>query len=316
MKKHKALYSVLLVSLLTVVSLFAFKPVTPPMNPPVVAATTIIPTPTFRGMYVNDFNTILGTSAKEDSVLNYITAHNLNALYFYDLSSILGTPSNFAKLDTLIAKAKRRGVMWFGGTRASYNRAVVATNSNVAYNTTARNKLNTFNLENEFWNYEVNNLAGNLPYLQWKIENSKIYTYCVSKSIIADMYMGHFKDPYNNTPATVIANQIAKQNHRVLISDYVTTTKFINKTEGNFSAIKERLQILGTEAQKRTGGYVDVIIIFHGGNDYMHSYFTNHTFVDAYNSVVATFNKSSFTGKKAIRIKGYMIYGYQQVKTL
>ena len=47
--------------------------------------------PTLKGLYVNDFNTILGNVSQENSLLSFANVRSFNTLYLYDLNDVTST---------------------------------------------------------------------------------------------------------------------------------------------------------------------------------------------------------------------------------
>ena len=84
---------------------------------------------------------------------------------------------------------------------------------------------------------------------------------------------------------------------------------------GAFNNIEDRLIDLGT-AGALAGKIVNIVVIFSAKMVDSYTYFQTHTFQEAYDKVVTSFNAASFTGKANINLMGWNVYGYQQAQSL
>ena len=64
--------------------------------------------PAYRGIYINDFEFILGNISKEDSLLNWCKKRKFNAISLYDLGTIFDNPANTIPLANFIKKARKK----------------------------------------------------------------------------------------------------------------------------------------------------------------------------------------------------------------
>jgi hypothetical protein len=121
--------------------------------------------------------------------------------------------------------------------------------------------------------------------------------------ITTEIYMGWFQNPQGQ--AFQQANILEGLLDRILIHDY--------QTSPSFGYLQNRTTYLGEAAnsQNRT---IDLIVIFSAEYSFMNSYFNvssqNHTFEDAYQTVLNQFNTASFNCKANVRLIGYQIYAY------
>lgn len=320
-------------------------------NPkPVTTTTTIYTTTTtttgntdiFRGLYLNDFNLIVGNPSEENLVYNWVQSNNVNHIYCYDLTPILSTLTGRNNVRNFNETIRTYGVTHIGGIGGSEKTLIgsgtTGENSRILYNNECvipEQKYDILNLENEFWNYN-----GNFPYEQpgtngqlrwdnggtddWESQNSAIYTSGHSDSLSTDVYIGLIRDG-KNSPATPPLNEkvspsditlnLVNNTDRVLLTCYLTTDQFTATTDAGFNEIVDNLTLLGTAATVSLK-VIDVVILFNVKDEFMKSYFVNNQLDDAYNNVLNSFNNTSFTGKEGINLIGYMIYGYQQVKDI
>jgi hypothetical protein len=296
-------------------------------------------TPSVKGLYINDYNTIVGNTTQENALLNWIQAKGINHVYCYDLNTICSTNAGRSALRALNPKLRQRGVIRIGGVGGS-SATLIGTeaSSRRSYNSgcsLATQKFDIFNLENEFWNYN-----GVSPFTQpgsntalrfecnttsdWNSQNTSIFNWGNTNGIQTDFYIGLIRDGKTSpatppsslkVPASTIANNLVIANDRILLSAYMTTAQFVQSSNSAFDRIKANLQLIGERAVAARK-VTNVAIILHGGTSYMYSYFQTHTFQQAWTVLRNAFNASTGTWKNGINLVGYVIYGYQQVKNI
>lgn len=294
-------------------------------------------TPIFRGVYLNSISTIIGNSELENAVLAWVQAKNFNQIYLYDLNTICATSTGRANLRNFIAKSRTYGVAGVAGVgvsktsmigSAAYSRATY--NSQITQNS---EKLNIFNFENEFWNYN-----GADPYLlpgtngqsrfnnstvsDWESWNTEIFAYGNQNNIITDAYIGLIRDGKTSTPPSnlkvpvdTVVNHLVNYTDRILLAAYMTTAQFTQSTNSAYDRISANLQLIGTKAVQNNK-IVNVVIMFHGGTEYMHSYFESNSFLTAYDVIRASFNNAAGIWKNGVNLIGYQVYAYQNVKDI
>ena len=289
-------------------------------NPPV---TTITPAPLFRGLYVDSLLYIISDTGKQNTLIRWAVRKNFNALYLYNLTPILSTVNNLSKLDSFIVRSKRAGLINISSARASESTSIDVSNtqSTQYYNTrcSINGKITNFNLENEYWNYTSSNTIGNVNFSTWINYKKNMYNFAKTINYTSDAYIGHLKDPGGSSTQTTMADGLVLYNDRILVHDYVDTVKFAT-TDGAWSYLQSRLDAIGKSAIAKKK-VAQIVVIFAGytadGPQYnMRYYFKYHTFQSAYDKVKASFDKSTFTGKKGINLIGYQIYAYHRVKDL
>ena len=111
---------------------------------------------TFKGLYINKFDEILGNPAKEDSVLNYIYQNRFNSISLYDLHKVhFDSTPQVLQLASFIRRARLMNVTRVGATAEN---AWFMENRIIPYNQSQRSaasKFNVLNLEFEFWNEKL-----------------------------------------------------------------------------------------------------------------------------------------------------------------
>ena len=95
--------------------------------------------PTLKGLYVNDFNTIIGNSSQENNLLSFASVRNFNTLYLYDLNDVTSTSSGRTSLRSFNTRARLSGITEIVGIGGSSNTIVgtgtTGLNSRLQYNT-------------------------------------------------------------------------------------------------------------------------------------------------------------------------------------
>lgn len=285
-----------------------------------------------KAHYLDGFDAICGNAIKENTLLAYLKSRGVNTIYLYDLSTILADEDGYPILAAFIIKARTYGVMNVYGFRGS-DTTLISTQvrSNRSYNEAHPEAKINLSLEDEFWNYHltgadsnalVTNLGalnpgnvgdkespdriGNVIWRKWLAQQIAIRAYAQTNGLSNDFYIGHLNDNVENTTDPEIAAGLVAHTDRIHVSCYLTTANF-NKTDGGFKNIKTRLSALGVaalSANKR----MDIVVIFANTNEFMASYFATKTPQSAYDKVVASFAKTSFTGKAGIRMAGWNVY--------
>ena len=114
---------------------------------------------TYKGLYVDGFDKILGNKVKEDSLLNYCKQKGFNALTTYKTKDIerkikITNPQKGGKiLAAFIKHAKQNfGIISFAMSSEQFT---TFKNIVAIYNSSRKDtleKVNTFNFEFEYWN--------------------------------------------------------------------------------------------------------------------------------------------------------------------
>jgi hypothetical protein len=259
----------------------------------------ILPSPVYRGVYIDSFDWIFGDTAAENNLLRWCKKENLTAISLYDTKTILSNSANFPKLGKFIKKARTQyGIKEVAAVRSL---ASQFTGSTTTYNNSRSDtseRFNVFNLENEYWNSGTNNTFGD-----WiKIVNTMNTTaHAATPRIKSEFYFGWFQNPSNKESSQAAKMVLATD--RILLHDYWASP--------NLSYMQSRLTFFGQEALKQNK-IIDIVVLFSVEQTFAYDYFDtmgqNHSFLDAYNSILAQHNATSFAGKDNIRIIGYQLF--------
>mgnify|MGYP001062710693 FL=1 len=255
---------------------------------------------TYRGLYVDGFKSILGDANKENLLLSWCVSQNFNTLSLYNLNEIIDNPVPIVQLAQFIRKAR----VTFGINQIT---AVRGTSANFIQNaeydssqTDLNKRFSVYNLENEWWN---NGPACNFSCYTSILKTLKMYAKRGSPPMIAEAYIGWFKNPTGQELNQ--ANTLVNYLDRIMVHDYQKSPQLGYMTS--------RLSFLG-QAAKNQGRIMDVIVIFSAESEFMGDYFNvnsqNHSFEDAYVSILDQFNAATFDFKDHVRLIGYQIFAY------
>ncbi|MBL0048437.1 MAG: hypothetical protein IPP32_10125 [Bacteroidetes bacterium] len=259
----------------------------------------ILTTPTYKGVYIDSFDWIIGDTAMENPLLRWCKKESLNAISLYDTKALLLKSSNFPKLAKFIKKARTQyGIKQVAAVRSLGSQFTGSTSTYNKSRIDTMERFNVFNLENEYWNAGATNTFGD-----WYKNLNTMYTtaHAASPKITSEFYFGWFQNP-SNKEITQAAKMVSTTD-RILLHDYWSSP--------NFSYIQSRLAFLGQEALKQNK-IIDIVVLFSIEQTFAYDYFDamgqNHSFADAYNSIITQHNATTFTGKDNIRIIGYQLF--------
>lgn len=153
----------------------------------------------FKGLYVNDYDTIINNGSEKNNLKIFTEYFGFNALYFYDLTPILASSSGRTNVRAYNVSVRESGVLEVGGIGGSSNTLVgtgtTGNNSRYFFNTgctSSAETFNVFNLENEFWNYPDN--VGTVPFLTYRDEMLQVSAVTSGTNVTFDAYIGLIRD--------------------------------------------------------------------------------------------------------------------------
>ena len=212
----------------------------------------------------------------------------------------MGKPAREIQLAQFIEKTRTT----FGINQIA---AVRGTSANFIQNaqydssqTNLNRRFSVYNLENEWWN---NGPSCNFTCYTSILQTMKTTAKNQTPSITTEAYIGWFKNPDGQELNQ--ANVLVSFLDRIMVHDYQKSPQIGYMTS--------RLSFLGqvAKSQNRT---MDVIVIFSAEPAYMGDYFNstsqNHSFQDAYVSILNQFDAASFDYKDYVRLIGYQIFTY------
>jgi len=264
---------------------------------------------TLRGIYVNDFDEILGNEQQEDSLLSYINSHAFNYMALYDLASLDYTNAGeMHALSSFILKARQEYAIPYvgavGETKSFFNDLIKSYNNS---RSVANERINVFNVEFEFWIASSVEPGGYYctKYLQpsgCDCDTSGAFKYYISllktvdslatvQAAISETYVGWFNQGQGQ--------QIQSHIDRVLLHAY----RVDNTTVWGYS--KTRMSYLAANNQE-----VTVVPIFSSEPDFMGPWLQDHDMNEAFNQYETDFNNDNASWKQYINLLGYQWFNY------
>lgn len=253
----------------------------------------------YRGLYVDGFNTFLGDSIAENKLLSWAFTNNFSHLSLYGLWDITNKPQKFDALASFNKKAKVRfGVKSISAVHSTSN----GFNNSSYFNnlrTQESEKFNAFTLENEWWqskpecDFECTKTTINYINLSVKTNNP---------NYINEAYIG-WLDSSGNINAE--AEYLVKSLDRILVHCYVS--------KPNFSYCKDRLKALETACLK-LNVKPEIVILFSAEKQFMFDYFSikqsNKNFDEAYYDFMNQLIIEDAPLYKNLNFKGYKVFAY------
>lgn len=266
--------------------------------------------PNLRGIYVNRFNTILGNTAKEDSLFKYAKDSSFNYLAFYDLHAIDLTNATAAnQLATFLRRGREQfGIPYMGAVGESWNFFVNEVKPYQLSRNNANERFNVLNVEFEFWTASSVNPGGYYcaQYLQaagcncdtagafvfFKNLMRRVDSLATSLQMMSETYVGWFNEGQ--------AKQMQPLVDRILLHAYRLNASSV------YGYSKNRLGYLAANNVP-----VNVVPIFSSEPDFMGSgWIQSNAQIEAWNKYVADFNADNATWKPNIRLQGYQWFCY------
>jgi len=265
------------------------------------AAERISTSPSYRGLYVDNFDDMLGDTSKENTLLRWCKKYKIKVIGLYDLNTILQNSSNNTALAKFIKKSKNsygiKQVAAIRGLGIQFNQTLTIYNNT---RTDTVERFNVFNLENEWWN---NGTSCDFSCWTNYLKEMNTAAHAAVPPLLAEEYIGWFQNPTGQEQLQ--ADTLVYYSDRILVHDY--------RISPDFSYMQSRLGYLG-KAAKAQGKIINIIVIFSAEPGFMGNYFDvngqDHSFDDAYAEIVSQHNAATFNGKKNIKIVGYQVFDY------
>lgn len=275
-----------------------------------------------QGLYVNDFDTVIGNQAKQNELIQFTQQRGFNTLYLYDLTNIISNPVTKTQLQSFITLAHQSGLK-VGGVGGSEHRLIggAGTYSRLDYNNTTTlpiQKFDLLNLENEFWIYHNPPTESGQPetfaiYTQWLTNITNMLTGTTPEF---DVYVGNIKDDGSGFTPEQVAWDLVAKNKRIMYAMYIPSVDFHAPAWG-LNYIDEKLKLLADVAALQNKN-IDIVIIFSGRDIHMKDWFIENSFVSTYHKVLTAYNNWGTTwgeetaqNKNRLKFKGYFVYTYQ-----
>lgn len=265
--------------------------------------------PPFRGVYLNDFDTVLASAAGTNRLLEWLEANDFNSISCYDLGTIFDSSVASDRLGTFIARARREaGVIHVG---AVHSTATNFSGPTLTWNTrhSTAERFDAFHLEHEWWNG-----AGSFADTVSRLQTMTSVAHAQQPPLAAEEYIGWFQNPGDDDgngvadfTAQEMANAVVRHSDRIMIHDY--------RLSPDFSYMESRLRLL-SNAAATAGHDVDVVVIFSAeaaaadgpDNDFMGRYFQTHTFDEAWTVLQGQIDDASPGATAHLNFIGYQVF--------
>jgi hypothetical protein len=247
----------------------------------------------YQGIYIDKFQQIIGDTAQENSLLRWCLKYEFNALSLYGVRAVLSTPRLRPSLSAFIRRAKTQ--YHIRQVTAIVEHSATVTGLIDDYNKEQADPLNRIdftNLELEWWN----NASSFDQYVQ-AMQEMKSWGGRQHPPVPNEEYIGWFKNPVGED--SIMAAALVQNSTRILLHDY--------QKEPGFSYIMNRLDWIG-RAAKAQGKVMPVIIIFSPKPEFSYAYFSAHSFGDAYQLILDSYDQTDFQGKNNVQLIGFQIY--------
>jgi hypothetical protein len=259
-----------------------------------------------RGFYVNGFNTILGNSASETSLLNYAQSNGYNYLCLYSMASLdLTNATVKSKLASFISRAKTQyGITQVGAAGEVYS---FFASYIIPYNAgrTANEKIDVLNFEFEFW---IASSIANQYCAQYLTPNglscdsAGAFAFAKTQFTLIDNAAaanGLMSEVYFGWPNKGQMQWFAQRADRILLHAYRTSDSDI------YTYTKQRLTDIAS-----INSPVNVMIIFSSESDYMGPWLQSHAISQPYETYSTAFAAETGSWKTYIRLIGYQWFKY------
>ncbi len=263
----------------------------------------------YKGLYVDNFSTILGNTAAENKLLTYAHNKGFTTLSLYDLHKILHKGSINAASTAALAAFNTRARTSFGIVHIAgiAENADFFTNVISAYNhirPAANERIDVYNLEFEFWNqvtiddyYCSDYLTPHkLPcttdgaFTFYQQQFNAIHTLAQKDKCVCETYVGW--------PTGAQAKAMLPYADRVLIHAYVADPATA------YAYVVDRL------ARYANAGNVNIIIIFSAEPEFSGPWLKTHSPDDAFKIFLTKYAMNPLPWKKKITLLGYQWFDY------
>jgi len=273
---------------------------------------------TVKGFYVDGFHTILGNTAKEDSLLTFAQNNEFNYLMLYNLHNVnqqhsLTNTSSSALLANFIYKAKTQfDILQIGGgsENVDFIRDVIHVYN--AQHPNPLEKIDIYNLEFEWWNALSIDTGG--YYCQYYLApngdtcsidgafqyaSTMLYTIdslANSAGLTSEVYLGWFNDQQAE-------GLVATGVDRIFLHIYIPSVTF-NQTH-QYNYVYDRLRSLGLTNQP-----VKVFPLYSSEPSFMQSWVTANDYYLPFDLLETSLQNETGSWKANIQLEGIQWFTY------
>jgi hypothetical protein len=266
-----------------------------------------------RFLYVNDFKNILDNPSRRTALLAYAQSHQISELILYELH-LVNNVHNLSNATTnqILADFIKSAKTNYGITRmsAAGESAQWFQNNIITYNATrslASEKFDALGLEFEFWtpsavsmyycaDYLIPNSltcdsAGAFVFCRNQLSQMKTLAAASSHPLLVEMYVG-----WPNSGQLLTLSAIAD---RMFIHAYVPNPA------NSFNYALTRLNYYSNY-----NGVANVYLIFSSEPEFMQTWLTSHSMLEAENIFTTSYNASSGAWKSHVNFSGFVYFAY------
>lgn len=270
-----------------------------------------------HGLYVNNFDTILGNCHKENRLLKFAQQNSFNYLALYDLHKLNLLDTANVGIDTsellrnFIYKARVNfGIQFIGAVNEKFDYfkdSVIEFNSNCANDS---EKFNVFNFEFEFWDFtqDTGVYCKYLYPIYQTCDTAVAFDYYINQlhlidsiahanNIISETYLGWF----DSLQATRIVGNV----DRILLHSYRTGITDL------YDYTAERLSFLANACMNSTDTMVYFAPIFSAENSFLGPWLnTPHPFSSVYSHYLIDYNADTSSWKQYTTSLGHQWFAW------
>jgi hypothetical protein len=281
---------------------------------------------TVKGFYVDDFHTILGNVAREDSLLTFAQNNGFNYLMLYNLHTInqqnsLTNTSSAALLANFIYKAKTQfAILEIGGGSENFEfiRDIIHVYNSQHIN--PLEKIDVYNLEFEWWNAALVDTGGYYcqSYLSpngdtctidgaFQYSSNMLYridSLANSAGLKSEVYLGWFDDQQ-------AVGLVATGVDRIFLHIYIPSITFSQTQQYNY--VDDRLRSLGL-----TNQVVKVLPLYSSEPSFMQNWVTTNYYYLPFDLLETSLQNETGSWKSTIQLEGiqWFTYSYMPRKNM
>jgi hypothetical protein len=253
----------------------------------------------FKGIYIDNFSSIIGIPKEEDNLLSWCSKHGFNEITLYSVAGIVANIKGCLLLSDFLAKAFKAGI----------NVSVVGTNLKILTNEYEKyykvypNKFKSITTEYEFWNTgcSYTTFKEQLKYLQ----SLKTIT---NGNLMINIYLSQFED------AEVLVTDKATIAQRMVSSaDKIFLVNYSNNAYNLSGTTLAKIKILA-KAASVLNKQIDIVLLFNlkkaSADPNIYDYCVVHDFETAFGSLKADYDMIDFSNKAFVNLIGYQYFNY------
>ncbi len=253
-----------------------------------------------KGLYVNDFKTIIGDTLAENELLQYAMDSGFNYLILYNLYYIhnnifdITDPASSAPLASFLKKAYRDyGIEKVAAVGETFNSFTTIHNYNMDHAADPQEMFNVYNIEYEFWNSTSVGSGGYYctTYLSpggYTCDTAGAFDHYFEQISKLDSLTDSYgtgveieSETYIGNPTDGQCHEIADTLDRVLVHYYRSSDVYLSGAS-IYNYKDYRVPALASAGS--IDKTIDMMPIFHCGSDYMEAWLTTNSIDKPYDT--------------------------------